>query len=76
MAGRMALILHARPTELLGFEGTELEKFLVDAVLVAQALAELGRAGGAGGQPSSTRELVAERRAGWRPPRRWPRWAS
>ena len=67
MAGRVALMIHTRPSDLLGFHGTELERFLLDAMILAQAAEELEKAVRL---PRSTKELIRWKRARWKPPRR------
>ena len=65
MAGRMALMTHTRPSDLLGFRGSELERFVLDAMIFSEIANELERAR----PPKSTKELVRRKRARWRPPR-------
>ena len=36
MAGRMALMTHTRPSDLLGFKGSELERFVLDAMIFSE----------------------------------------
>ena len=66
MAGRMALMTHTRPSDLLGFKGSELERFVLDAMIFSEIADELERSG----PPKSTKELVRRKRARWMPPRR------
>ena len=66
MAGRMALMTHTRPSDLLGFKGSELERFVLDAMIFSEIADELERSG----PPKSTKELVRRKRARWKPPRR------
>jgi len=65
MAGHMALMAHARPSDLLGFKASDLERFILDAVILSEVASELERAG----PPRSTKELVKRKRAKWKPPR-------
>jgi len=65
MAGHMALMIHMRPSDLLGFEGSELERFILDAMVLSAAASELEHVK----PPKSTKELVKRKRAKWRPPR-------
>ena len=66
MAGRMALMTHSRPSDLLGFKGSELERFVLDAMILSEIANELEQIR----PPKSTKELVKRKRAKWRPPRR------
>ena len=73
MAGQMALILHQRPSALLGLDGSGIEAFLLDALVLAEVLKKA-----VGESPlrpvRSTKELVRRKRAGWKPPRGQPIW--
>jgi len=62
----MALMTHTRPSDLLGFKGSELERFVLDAMIFSEIADELERSG----PPKSTKELVRRKRARWKPPRR------
>ncbi len=73
LAGWMGLLLHIRPSELLGLEGSGIRSFLLDAALLARAADDLAKTG-AEGPARSTKELVRRRRARWRPPRGQPMW--
>ena len=66
MAGRMALMTHMRPSDLLGFKGSELERFILDAIILSEVASELEHVR----PPKSTKELVKRKRAKWRPPGR------
>ena len=72
MAGRMALMIGQRPTDLLGLRGPDIKRFLLDAMIISEVLSELSREDKA----RSTKQLVLSKRSGWRPPRRMGRWAS
>ena len=65
MAGRMALMIRMRPSDLLGFRGSELERFVLDAMVLSEVASELEHAR----PPKSTKELVKRKRAKWRAPR-------
>ena len=77
MAGQMALLLHERPSRILGFRGSELQSFLLDAMLLSRAIERMAGAFGRGpeGAARSTKELVRRKRARWAPPRRFQLWA-
>jgi len=62
----MALMTHMRPSDLLGFKGSELERFILDAIILSEVASELEHVR----PPKSTKELVKRKRAKWRPPRR------
>ena len=66
MAGRMALMTHTRPSDLLGFRGSDLERFILDAIILSEVVSELEHVR----PPKSTKELIKRKRAKWRPPRR------
>ena len=65
MAGRMALMTRTRPSDLLGFKGSDLERFILDAMIFSEVASELEHAQ----PPRSTKELIKRKRARWRPPR-------
>ena len=66
MAGCMALMTRTRPSDLLCFKGSDLERFILDAMIFSEIADELEQAR----PPKSTKELVRRKRARWRPPRR------
>jgi len=68
----MALILHQRPSVLLGLSSSGIEGFLLDALILSEALEKtLQRAL----KPAkSVKELVKQKRAKWKPPREQPIW--
>ena len=72
LVGRMAILLHLRPTELLGLNHQGLRSLLIDAMLLAKALGDARPASGA--VVASTKELVKKKRARWKPPRGHPIW--
>jgi len=64
MAGRVALLIGARPTDLLGLTYlTGLERLIIDAAILAHVL-ELREER----RPTSTLEYVRRKRRGWAPP--------
>jgi len=69
----MALILHQRPSSLLGLESSGIEAFLLDAFVLAEVLRKTAKTW-PDRQVSSTKELVRRKRAKWRPPRGQPIW--
>jgi len=73
LAGQMAIVLHQRPSVLLGLESSGIEGFILDALLLSEALRRAAEE-----RPPkrarSTKELVRRRRARWKPPRGQPIW--
>ena len=64
MAGQVALLIGARPTDLLGLTHlTGLERLWIDHAILAR-VQELHE----GRKPASTLEYVRKKRRGWAPP--------
>jgi len=57
----------------MGFRGPEIQKLLLDAMLISKAISEVAKEWPK--QARSTKELVRRKRASWRPPRRVMAWA-